>query len=159
MRALVVLGAAALTLIGVALATPIDVLAVGDGRDEFVGVLSKGQSFDYRYRNSVYDAVVVQRQSRHGDRIDLTDARSADLRALEYLRWDSRIRSGTGIHEQAAPPIEVGEIVLRITAAGEQRLGSDRWTLDLLARFGDGVVTIRPTQRPLLTVLAQAMRR
>lgn len=147
----------ALTLVtGVALATPVPVLTVSDGTTECVGTLDDGEAMRYSYRQSIYDAAVWEEFERDGDRIELLRVRSTDIRSIEYFRWDDRIvQESDGWWASAAPPGDSSELVIRIASLGQQRITTARWTCDMLARFGETVVTVRADRRPLgLTLLA-----
>jgi hypothetical protein len=147
----------ALTLVtGVALATPVPVLTVSDGRAECVGPLDDGEAMRYSYRQSIYDVPVWEEFKRDGDRIELLRVRSRDIRSIEYFRWDDPIvQESDGWWASAAPPSDSNELVIRIAPLGQQRISTARWTCDMLPRFGESVVTVRADRRPLgLTLLA-----
>jgi len=147
----------ALTLVtGVALATPVPVLTVSDADAECVGPLDDGEAMRYSYRQSIYDVPVWEEFKRDGDRLELLRVRSEDIRSIEYFRWDDPIvQESDGWWASVAPPGDSSELVIRIAPLGQQRITAARWTCDLLARFGETVVTVRAGQRPLaLTLLA-----
>jgi hypothetical protein len=147
----------ALTLVtGVALATPVPVLTVSDGKAECVGPLDDGEAMRYSYRQSIYDVPVWEEFKRVGDRLELLRVRSKDIRSIEYFRWDDPIvQEPDGWWASAAPPSESSELVIRIAPLGQQRIATARWSCDMLARFGETVVTVRADRRPLaLTLLA-----
>lgn len=147
----------ALTLVtGVALATPVPVLTVSDGKAECVGPLDDGEAMRYSYRQSIYDVPVWEEFTRDDDRLELLRVRSTDIRSIEYFRWDDPIvQESDGWWASAAPPGESSELVIRIAPLGQQRIATARWTCDMLARFGETVVTVRADRRPLgLTLLA-----
>jgi hypothetical protein len=147
----------ALTLVtGVALATPVPVLTVSNGTAECMGPLDDGEAMRYSYRQSIYDAPVWEEFKRDGDRLELLRVRSEDIRSIEYFRWDDPIvQESDGWWASAAPPGDSKELVIRIAPLGQQRITAARWTCDMLARFGENVVTVRAGQRPLaLTLLA-----
>lgn len=147
----------ALTLVtGVALATPVPVLTVSDGKAECVGPLDDGEAMRYSYRQSIYDVAVWEEFKRDGDRLELLRVRSKDIRSIEYFRWDDPIvQEPDGWWASAAPPSEPSELVIRIAPLGQQRIATARWSCDMLARFGETVVTVRVDRRPLaLTLLA-----
>jgi hypothetical protein len=141
---------------GVALATPVPVLAVSDGTKEFVGRLDEGEAMRYSYRQSIYDVPVWEEFERGGDRLELLRVRSPDIRSIEYFRWDGAIvQEADGWWASAAPPSETSELVIRIAPLGQQRITTSRWTCDMLSRFGETVVRVRAERRPLvLTLLA-----
>jgi len=147
----------ALTLVtGVALATPVPVLTVSNGTAECMGPLDDGEAMRYSYRQSIYDAPVWEEFKRDGDRLELLRVRSKDIRSIEYFRWDDPIvQESDGWWASAAPPGDSSELVIRIAPLGQQRITAARWTCDMLARFGETVVTVRVGERPLaLTVPA-----
>jgi hypothetical protein len=147
----------ALTLVtGVALATPVPVLTATNGTAECMGPLDDGEAMRYSYRQSIYDVPVWEEFKRDGDRIELLRVRSQDIRSIEYFRWDDPIVQGPdGWWTSAAPPSDASELVIRIAPLGQQRITTARWSCDMLARFGETVVTVRTDRRPLgLTLLA-----
>ena len=147
----------ALTLVtGVALATPVPVLTASNGSAECMGPLDDGEAMRYSYRQSIYDVPVWEEFKRDGDRLELLRVRSQDVRSIEYFRWDDPIvQESDGWWVSAAPPGDSRELVIRIAPLGQQRITTARWSCDLLARFGETVVTLRADRRPLgLTLLA-----
>lgn len=138
---------------GVAMATPVPVLSVSDGRRELLVLLVDGGHFSYSYRQSIYDVTVSEEFQRSGDRLDLLRVAASDIRAIEYLRWDTDIRAEGGTFVANAPPAATEELVIRISAGAEQRLSSGDWSVLLRDRFGDTVVRIgleRPGVLPAL---------
>lgn len=160
-RWLLALAGAIVFATGVALATPVRVLAFSDGSREILAPLDEGEAVTYSYRQSIYDVPVYEDFIRHGDVIDLQRVRSPDIRSVEYFRWeDGRIAQlADGLwYEDAPAPAAHDELVLRVAVAGQQRWTSARWTLELLRRFGEGVVTVRVEQRPRAFTLLEALR-
>ncbi len=154
MRALVALATAVLVVTGVALATPVPVLSIGDGSREFLGAFADGEALEYSWRQSIYEVPVFEDMERDGDRIDLVRVRSSDIRSVEYFGWEGEIRQGDdGLFFEDAPPSENVELVIRITPAGQQRISTGRWSVDLRPRFGETVVRVRAEQRPFLIAL------
>ena len=148
-RALIALAVAIVIVTGVALATPVPVLAVSDGQREITAPLDAGETLTYSYRQSIYDVAVHEEFVRRGDVIELLRVRSPDIRSIEYFRWDGTIeQDDEGNWTEDAPPSEHGELVIRIATLGRQRIATARWSIDLLPRFGETVVTVRVTQRP-----------
>lgn len=140
---------------GVALAAPVPVLAISGGGAEVVGRLDEGEALTYSYRQSIYDVPVYEEFVRAGDRIDLLRVRSPDIRSIEYFRWDGDIvRDARGNWTESAPPSEHAKLVIRVTPLGQQRVWSEHWSVDLLERFGESVVTVRVERRPLFTSVA-----
>jgi hypothetical protein len=156
-RGLIAALGALILVMGVALATPVPVLTVSDGRAECGGRLDDGEAMRYSYRQSIYDAVVWEEFRREGDRLELLRVRSEDIRSIEYFRWDEGIvQDSDGWWASAAPQGESRELVIRIAPLGRQRITAARWTCDLLARFGETVVNVRTERRPFaLTLLAR----
>ena len=155
-RGLIALFGALMLVTGVALATPVPVLSVSNGAAECVGPLDDGEAMRYSYRQSIYDVLVWEEFKRDGDRLELLRVRSKDIRSIEYFRWDDPIvQEPDGWWASAAPPSESSELVIRIAPLGQQRIATARWSCDMLARFGETVVTVRADRRPLaLTLLA-----
>lgn len=146
-------------LTGVALATPVPVVTMGDGARELIARLDDGEALTYSYRQSIYDVPVYEDFVRAGDRIDLLRVRSPDIRSVEYFRWDGDIvQDAQGQWSQKAPPSEHQALAIRLTPLGQQRLTTPRWTVDLLGEFGEAVVTLRVDRRPLATLLLRGMR-
>jgi hypothetical protein len=141
---------------GVALATPVPVLAIGDGAREVTAPLDEGEALTYSYRQSIYDAPVYEEFVRHGDAIDLLRVRSPDIRSIEYFHWDGDpSRDGDGLWWQDAPASEHQELVIRIAPLGQQRMTTPRWSYTLLPMFGERVLTVRVARRPLLQTLVE----
>ena len=138
----------ALLATGVALATPVPVLAMSDGTHEIVAPLDEGESLTYSYRQSIYDVPVYEEFVRHGDVIDLLRVRSSDIRSIEYFHWDGDpALEPDGLWYMEAPPSEHPELVVRIAPLGQQRVTTPRWSYALLPIFGENVVTIRVARR------------
>ena len=155
-RGLIAVLGALLLVTGVALATPVPVLTVSDGKAECGGRLDDGEAMRYSYRQSIYDVAVWEEFKREGDRLALHRVRSEDIRSIEYFRWDGPIvQEPDGWWASAAPPGKPDELVIRIAPLGQQRITTARWTCDMLVRFGETVVTVRAERRPMaLTLLA-----
>jgi hypothetical protein len=160
-RALVALGALVLLATGVAVATPVPVLAVRDGDRQYLALLGNGDELIYSYRQSIYGVTVSEHFVRDGERLRLRRVFSQDIRAIEYFRWDTPINSDGGDYVAEAPPTVVPELHIRITSAGEQRLlGLDGdWRLYLLDWFGENAVRVRVEQASLLHAVLQGLHR
>lgn len=144
---------------GVALATPVGVLAMSDGAREIVGKLDDRETLVYSYRQSIYEVPVYEEFVRGDGHLDLLRVRSPDIRSVEYFRWDGAIvRDAEGLWTESAPPSEHTELVIRVTGDGAQRVATPRWSVDLLAAFGESVVTARLQDRPLALVLLGGTR-
>lgn len=144
--ALVILAAAIAT--GAALAAPVGVLEVTDGRATETLPLEDGDSLSYSYIQSVYNVLVVEEHERAGGLLRMDRVRSSDIKAVEYFRWTTPIRQIDAQFVADAPKYEVPEFLIRITAPNAQTLRSGSWSLDLPARFGETVVTVRPAWLP-----------
>lgn len=144
----------ALFLTGVALATPVGVLRIGD----LDVPLGDQERYTYGYRQSIYVVPVVEIHQRDGERLRIVEARSVDPRAVEYFRWDGAMRQDGDVFRQHAPPNAVPALVIRITQDGQQELRGDGWTIDLRARFGESVVTVRPISIPRAVALLEGIR-
>jgi len=144
---------------GVAMATPVPVLALADGQHEIVVRLDEGEAVTYAYRQSIYDVPVWEEFTRDGDRLELLRVRSQDIRSIEYFRWDGTIvQRPDGMWAEAAPPPSTHpELVIRITTLGQQRIFSSRWSVTLRDQFGESIVTVRPVRRPLAIVLVSGL--
>lgn len=146
----------ALFLTGVALATPVGVLRISPG-DVDVPV-SDGGRYTYGYRQSIYVVPVVEVHQRDGERLRIVEARSIDPRAVEYFRWDGAMEQDGDGFRQHAPPNAVPALVIRVTTDGHQELRGEGWVVDLRARFGETVVTVRPMTIPRAVALLEGIR-
>ena len=140
-----------LTLTGVAFATPVAVLRVDPGGHLYP--LADGERYEYSYQQSIYQVPVIEEHVRTGDTLQIVRVRSRDLRAVEYFRWDGRIRQQGDEYLQDAPPNHVAALAIRITREGTQRLHGAHLDVSLRARFGEIVVTARPEHVPALFAL------
>jgi len=139
---------------GAALAAPVGVLTAGDSSREIVVPLGDGQPFAYSYLQSVYQAPVSEEQERRANGFHILRVRSPDRRAVEYFRWDGPVRWDGDTYVQDAPPNEVPQLLIRITAANDQRLTATNWSIDLPARFGDeALVRVRVGDLPRIVAL------
>lgn len=144
-----------LQLTGAALAAPVAYLEITDGRTTCGGPLPTDGRFRYTYIQSIYGVTVEEELERHGPGLSIRSARSGDIRAVEYFRWEGPIREGEQGFVQEAPPNEVEQLLIRISPEYGQRVGTAAWSCDLPARFGDGVVTVRGSARPSVTAVAE----
>jgi len=141
---LLALTGAIVIVTGVAIATPVPVLSMTDGRHLVVAPLDAGDALTYSYRQSIYDVPVYEEFVRREDVLELLRVRSPDIRSVEYFRWDGDIVQGSdGLWVEDAPPSEHAELVIRIAPLGQQRIATARWAYDLLPKFGETVVTVR----------------
>ena len=135
-------------LTGAAFAAPVAYLEIGDGTATCGGPLPEDGRFGYTYTQSVYGARVEEELATGERGLSIRRARSSDIRAVEYFRWEGQIREDERGFVQEAPPNEVEQLVIRISPEYGQRVGTERWSCDLPAHFGDGVVTVRRSVRP-----------
>ncbi|HVD30981.1 MAG TPA: hypothetical protein VNE19_04640 [Methylomirabilota bacterium] len=158
--AFVALGAAILTAAGVALATPVSVLTVSDGVDEFVGRLGRNESLQYSYRQSIYQVTVFEELARDGTGLRIQRVRSSDIRSVEYFGWKGEPEENDGLWSEESPrTVAVDpELVIRITPAGEQILSTSRWQVVLKPRFGETVVRVRAEDHPWVVALLEGAR-
>jgi hypothetical protein len=139
------------TLTGVAFATPVAVLRLDPGG--YVVPLADGEHYEYSYHQSIYEVLVTEEHVRTGDELAIVRVRSSDLRAVEYFRWDGRIRRVGDELVEDAPPNHVAALTIRITHEGTQRLRGARFDIALRERFGESVVTVTPAHVPALFAL------
>jgi hypothetical protein len=145
------LGIAIVVLTGVALATPVAVLRVDPGGRLYE--LAEGAGYEYSYQQSIYQVPVIEEHVRRSDTLQVVRVRSADLRAVEYFRWDGVVRRDGDLFVQNAPPNRVTKLAIAVTREGTQRLRGERFDLLLRAEFGETVVTLTPAYAPRLLVL------
>jgi hypothetical protein len=148
------------TAAGVALATPVSVLTVSDGVTEFVGSLTRGESLQYSYRQSIYQVIVYEELAREGNGLRIQRVRSSDIRSVEYFGWKGEPARSDGLWTEESPRTVAvdSELVIRITPAGEQALSTSRWRVDLRPRFGETVVRVRAEDRPWVVALIEGGR-
>jgi hypothetical protein len=139
------------TLTGVAFATPVAVLRVDPGGHVYL--LADGERYEYSYQQSIYQVPVIEEHVRSADTLEIVRVRSSDLRAVEYFRWDGRIRREGNEFVQDAPPNHVGALTIRITHEGTQRLHGAHVDLSLRTQFDEIVVTVTPEHVPALFAL------
>lgn len=137
-----------LQLTGAAFAAPVAYLEIGDGVSVCGGPLPEDGRFSYTYTQSIYGVSVEEDLERHGRGLSIRSARSGDIRAVEYFRWEGPIREDERGFVQEAPPNEVEQLLIRISPEYGQRVGTAAWSCDLPVRFGDGVVAVRGSVRP-----------
>ena len=149
-----------MTAAGVALATPVSVLTVSDGVTEFVGSLTRGESLQYSYRQSIYQVIVFEELAREGNGLRIQRVRSSDIRSVEYFGWKGEPARSDGLWTEESPRTVAvdSELVIRITPAGEQALSTSRWRVDLRPRFGETVVRVRAEDRPWVVALIEGAR-
>jgi hypothetical protein len=148
----------ALLLLGVVLALPVPVLTLTDGRSQVVERLDDGDAYVYSYVNSIYEATVEEQHVRRGDALQITSVQSADIRAVEYFRWEGEPVSDGALWRQQAPTNETPRLAIRVTPRYAQRIVGDGWAVDLAATFGDEVVSATPSRMPLAMALLHGWR-
>jgi hypothetical protein len=141
---------------GAALAAPVGVLEVTDGRKSDVRPLDDREAFIYSYIQSVYNVPVVEEQVRDDGLLRIVRVRSSDIKAVEYFRWDGPIRQDETGYVQDAPRYEVAQLLIRITAPNDQTIRTSRWSIELPSRFGETVVTVRPLWLPRAIALLRS---
>ena len=144
---------AALTGAGLVAAAPVPVLSISDGTREVLARLEPGEPLVYSYRQSIYQVTVYEDLARTDEGIAIRRARSSDPRAVEYFGWGGEPRAGAdGLWSEGAPRSVPpnSQLVIRITPAGEQSLGTARWRIALRPQFGETVVRVRAEERPWL---------
>ena len=88
------------------------------------------------------------------------EVRSPDIRSIEYFGWRGvePHRAADGLWAAYPPTSEVPDLLIRVTPAGQQRLRTARWTLELRPAFGETVVHVTATRRPLVLALLEGTR-
>jgi hypothetical protein len=145
-------------VLAAALAVPVPVLTLTDGRTQIVERVDDGGTYVYAYVNSVYEAPVEEHHVRHGDMLSITSASSPDIRAVEYFRWDGEPSREGSLWQQRAPANETGRLTIRVTPRYAQRIAGDGWSVDFAASFGDGVVAVTPRRMPVAIALLHGWR-
>jgi hypothetical protein len=138
----VALGIAVVVLTGVALATPVAVLRLDPGGH--LVPLADGERYEYSYQQSIYQVPVIEEHVRDGDALRIVRVWSRDLRAVEYFRWDGRIRYLGDEFVQDAPANLTAALTIRVTTEGTQRLRGAGFDISLRDTFGETVVTVTP---------------
>ncbi len=138
---------------GAAAAAPVEVLRAGDGQRECLVTLPDGDTFHYRYVQSMYERPVTEDLVRHGDRIRILRIHSTELRAVEYYRWDTPIRTDAAGYVQEAPAYETARLVIRVSPPYAQRIDGAGWACDLEDRFPGEIVTVAPETLPAAALL------
>jgi len=144
----------------VALAVPVPVLTVSDGATEFVRPLDRAEPLQYSYRQSIYEVTVFEELAREGSDLRIERVRSSDIRSVEYFVWRGEPAQSDGLWTEDSPRSVAaeGELVIRITPAGEQTLSTSRWRVVLKPEFGETVVRVRAQDRPWLLAFVEGAR-
>ncbi len=148
---------AAALIVAAALVAPAPVLRLEYGDRVIDVALPADGTYTYRYRQSIYDVPVLERQRVDGERLRITSARSIDRRALEYYRWPGEPWPDGDALIQEAPDISFAALDIRVTASGEQRIDA-LGGVDLLPAFGEGAVHLRASWIPRIGWLAALFR-
>jgi hypothetical protein len=148
------------TAAGVALATPVSLLTVSDGANEFVGTLDRDEHLEYSYRQSIYQVTVFEELARDGIGLRIQRVRSSDIRSVEYFGWKGEPIQSDGLWTEESPSTVAvdPELVIRVTPAGEQMLSTSRWQVALRPRFGETVVHVRVEDRPWVVAVLENAR-
>ena len=143
-----------------ALAVPVPVLTVSDGKTEFVRPLDRAEPLQYSYRQSIYEVTVFEELAREGSDLRIERVRSSDIRSVEYFGWRGEPAQSDGLWTEDSPRSVAaeGELVIRITPAGEQTLSTSRWRVVLKPEFGETVVRVRAQDRPWLLAFVEGAR-
>ena len=143
-----------------ALAVPVPVLTVSDGATEFVRPLDRTEPLQYSYRQSIYEVTVFEELAREGSDLRIERVRSSDIRSVEYFGWKGEPAQSNGLWTEDSPRSVAaeGELVIRITPAGEQTLSTSRWRVVLKPEFGETVVRVRAQDRPWLLAFVEGAR-
>ncbi|PYP30237.1 MAG: hypothetical protein DMD49_11015, partial [Gemmatimonadetes bacterium] len=120
----------------------------------------RGDALQYSYRQSIYQVTVFEELAREGTGLRIQRVRSSDIRSVEYFGWNGEPTQSHGLWTEASPRTVAveGELVIRITPAGEQALSTSRWRVVLKPRFGETVVRVRAEDRPWIEVLLEGAR-
>jgi hypothetical protein len=145
------LAVAIVVLTGVTLATPVAVLRIDPGGRLYP--LADGEPYEYSYQQSIYQVPVIEEHTRSAETLRILRVRSRDLRAVEYFRWDGRIRREGDEFVQDAPANGTAALIIRITTEGTQRLRGASFDIDLRASFGESVVIVTPVYVPRVLLL------
>lgn len=133
---------------GAALAAPLPVLEL-DGGGRRVLTLDAEGAFTYEYRQSIYDVPVEERFRLEGGRMRLLRVRSPHPSALEYFRWPGAVRPDGAWLSIDAPGVVEDELVIRVAAAGEQRVRTRPGYVLYLSGLRTETVRVRASTRPL----------
>ena len=139
-------------------APAVSVLSFNDGQRQVVVPLADGEPYTYSYVNSIYNAPVEERHIRSDGRLHIAAVASPDIRAVEYFRWAGEPRLVRDLYEQAAPPNDQPQLLIRVTPAYKQQLAGAAWHVDLAHEFADGLVRISPERLPLTVAVARGWR-
>lgn len=143
---------------GAALApVPFLLVEVAEGTTVHLALPADGE-FVYRYRHSVYDALVDERFRVEADVMRQLEIRSVDRRALEYygLPTEPERRDGTFVIPGNPEPIP--RIALIVLRQQQQSVLVGARQVDLSTDLGDARVTLRPVRITRVAALFTATR-
>jgi hypothetical protein len=124
---------------------PFLLLEVADGETLHLALPADGE-FVYRYRHSVYDALVDERFRVDADAMRQLEIRSADRRALEYYGLPSEPEPRDGTFVIPGNPDPIPQIALIVLRQQQQALVLGARTFDLSTELGDARLTLRPVR-------------
>jgi hypothetical protein len=153
---LALLAAIVVTGTGAALApVPFLLLEVAEGTTVHLALPADGE-FVYRYRHSVYDAVVEERFRVEAEIIRQLEIRSVDRRALEYYGLPSEPEWRDGTFVIPGNPDPITRIALIVLRQQQQALVLGTRRFDLSAELGDARATIRSARTTRVAALFTA---
>lgn len=143
-----------LLIAGAALAAPAPFLRleVAGAGTQHLAVPDDG-TFLYRYRHSVYEALVEERYRVEGDRLRQVEIRSADRRALEYYGLPGEPSAREGTLALAGQSAALARIDLRVLPGAAQTLVVGERTVDLSGSLGDASVRLTAVLAPRAAAL------
>lgn len=109
--------------------------------------------FVYRYRHSVYDALVDERYRVEADVIRQLEIRSADRRALEYYGLPSEPEPRDGTFVIPGNPDPIPRIAVIVLRQQQQALVVGTSRFDLSMELGDARVSLRPVRMTRVAAL------
>jgi len=127
-------------------------------RRQVILPLGEEEPYTYSYINSIYNAAVEERHVRLDGKLHITGVASPDIRAVEYFRWPGEPGLVRDLYEQAAPPNDQQQLLIRVTPAYAQQLAGPHWRVDLAQEFADGLVRVSPERLPLTGAIARGWR-
>ncbi|MBA3374836.1 MAG: hypothetical protein H0U00_03320, partial [Actinobacteria bacterium] len=136
---------------------PLPVLEL-DGAGRHVYALDPAATFSYEYRQSIYDVPVEEHFRLEGGRLRLERARSPHPAALEYFRWPGEVRPDGAWLSIEAPGVVEEELVIRVAAAGQQRLRTRPGYVVSLGGLRSELVRLRGSTRPLVVWLPHRLQ-
>jgi hypothetical protein len=146
-------------LIGTGALAPVPFLRVdvGGGDTTYLSLVDDGW-FSFRYRHSVYDAIVNEFYRVEGTDLRQVLIESEDLRALEYYGLPSEPRRKGSAFVIAGRSEPIPAIDLAVLRNQVQSLAHRNGVFELSAELGDARVTLRPVQRARVSALLPGAR-